>query len=116
MDGFFTQGLGQAGGCPTPLNKAYAIRDGKKIELKEPRGRTPFQHGDHFRILSGGGAGVGPAEERDPEAVLTDVRNELVSIRMARDVYKVAIDPKPLRINKEETDRLRAGTPVLVPA
>ena len=32
--------------------------------------------------MTGGGAGVGPAEERDPEAVLTDVRNELVSIQM----------------------------------
>jgi N-methylhydantoinase B len=65
--------------------------------------------------VSGGGAGVGPAEERDPEAVLTDVRNEFVTIRMARDVYKVAIDAEPLRINKEETERLRVGTPLLAP-
>jgi N-methylhydantoinase B len=115
MHGFFTQGLGQAGGSPTPLNKAYIVHDGKPEPIRDPRGRTPIKQGDHFGIMSGGGAGVGPAEERDPEAVLTDVRNELVSVRMARDVYKVAIDPAPLRINKEETERLRVGTPVLAP-
>jgi N-methylhydantoinase B len=116
MHGFFTQGLGQAGGSPTPLNKAYIVHDGKPEPIRDPRGRTPIKQGDHFGIMSGGGAGVGPAEERDPEAVLTDVRNEFVTIRMARDVYKVAIDAEPLRINKEETERLRAGASVFVPA
>lgn len=109
MDGFFTQGLGQAGGRPTPLNKAYILRDGEQIEIKDPRARTPFKHGDHFLIMSGGGAGVGHAEERDPQAVLEDVRNELVSIQMAKEVYKVAIDPEKLRIIEDETQRLRAG-------
>ena len=109
MDGFFTQGLGEAGGCPTPLNKAYVIRDGNPIELNQPRARTPLNNGDHFLIMSGGGGGVGYPKERDPEAVLTDVRNELVSIQMAREVYKVAIDPANLQIIQEETKRLRAG-------
>ena len=116
MDGFFTQGLGEDGGLPTPLNKAYTIRDGKQTELREPRARTPFKNGDRFLIVSGGGGGVGPAEKRDPEAVLADVRNGLVSIQLAKDVYKVAIDQEPLRIDKEETKRLRAGASVLTPA
>jgi N-methylhydantoinase B len=116
MHGFFTQGLGQAGGSPTPLNKAYIVHDGKPEPIRDPRGRTPIKQGDHFGIMSGGGAGVGPAEERDPEAVLTDVRNEFVTIRMARDVYKVAVDPKKLQICKEETESLRAGASVLAPA
>jgi len=109
MDGFITQGLGEAGGLPTPLNEAYIIHDGKQTAIREPRGRTPIQHGDHFLIISGGGGGVGIPAERDPEAVLADVRNELVSIQMAKEVYKVAIDSEPLRINKEETERLRAA-------
>ena len=115
MDGFVTQGLGEAGGCPTPLNKAYIVHDGRPEPLREPRGRTPIQHGDHFLIMAGGGAGVGPAAERDPEAVLRDVRNELVTIEMARDVYQVVIDPEPLKINREETARLRANAPAPQP-
>jgi N-methylhydantoinase B len=111
VDGFFTQGLGQAGGCPTLLNKAYVIHDGIPAELQEPRGRIPLKHGDYFLIVNGGGAGVGPAEERDPEAVLADVRNELVSVQMAREVYKVAIDPEKMQILEEETERLREHTP-----
>ena len=111
MDGFITQGLGEAGGCPTPLNKAYIVHDGKPEPLREPRGRTPIKHGDHFLIMAGGGGGVGPAVERDPEAVLWDVRNELVSVKMAREVYKVAIDPEKMQILEEETERLREHTP-----
>jgi N-methylhydantoinase B len=115
LSGLSTQGLGESGGCPTPLNKIYVVQDGKRIEPKEPRGRTPLRHGDHFLVLSGGGGGVGYPNERDPEAVLADVRNELVSVQMAKDVYKVAIDLEPLRINKEETERLRADASVLAP-
>lgn len=109
MDGFFTQGLGQAGGYPTPHNKAFKISDGVQTEITEPRGRTPFKNGDHFVVMNGGGAGVGRPEERDPQAVLEDVRNELVSIQMAKDVYKVAIDPEKLQVIEDETQRLRAG-------
>ena len=109
MDGFFTQGLGEAGGQSTPLNKAWVIRDGKQMPLEEPRARTPLLRGDHFLIKSGGGGGVGRASERDPEAVLADVRNQLVSIQMAKDVYKVVIDPVKLAVLPEETKRLRAS-------
>ena len=116
LSGFSTQGLGQSGGCPTPLNKVYILRDGERIVPKEPRAHMPLKHGDHLVILPGGGAGVGIPAERDPEAVLADVRNELVSVQMAKDVYKVVIDLEPLRINKEETARLRAVASALAPA
>ena len=36
LDGFATQGSGEAGGCPTPLNKAYIVHDGKPEPLREP--------------------------------------------------------------------------------
>ena len=64
--------------------------------------------GDHFVIECGGGAGVGLAEERDPEAVLVDFRNELITLQFAKDVYKVAIDADKMQINQAETARLRA--------
>jgi N-methylhydantoinase B len=66
---------------------------------------------------SGGGGGWGDSFERDPEAVLLDVVNELVSIEGAARDYGVAIDPDKLVVQKKETEALRkAGrqTPVRV--
>ena len=41
--------------------------------------------------------------------VLEDVINELVSIKAAREIYKVDIDPKTQTINEDETSKLRAA-------
>jgi N-methylhydantoinase B len=106
MSGFSTQGPGQQGGQPTPLNKVYIIRDGVRTQIKDPRQPIHFKHGDDFVIMSGG-AGVGNPAERDPEEVLMDVKNELVSIQMAKDVYKVVIDPEKMQVLKKETLALR---------
>lgn len=108
MTGFRTQGAGQHGGHPTPLNKVFVIKDGQKSQVKNPRHTTlHFKHGDHYLVMSGGGAGVGDPAERDPEAVLMDVKNGLVSVQMAKEIYKTAIDPKKMQILKKETSQLR---------
>jgi N-methylhydantoinase B len=106
-DGFCTQAPGQQGGEPTPLNKAYILRGDKEIPITTPHIDVEVEPGDHLVTIAGGGAGVGHPEERNPEAVRKDVRNELVSIKFARDVYKVVIDPNTLEINHESTKALR---------
>ena len=50
---------------------------------------------------------MGRPEKRDPEAVRDDVRNELVSVEMAREVYKVVIDPETFEIDRADTADLR---------
>ena len=105
--GFKTHGLGAGGGFPTPSNEVYKLVKGKKIEFENLKGTTPFKYDDHFVILNGGAAGVGNPEERDPEAVLEDVKNELVSVKMAKEVYKVVIDHKTMIINEKKTLDLR---------
>ena len=65
--------------------------------------------GDILMTRSGGGAGVGRPEERDPEAVRIDVRNELVSLERARDVYKVVLNPDTLQIDEKATRALRGN-------
>lgn len=107
-DGFLTQGQGQQGGYPTPLNKGYLARGDERIDIKYSHQMHNWKAGGTLVFVSGGGAGVGPPEERDPEAVRTDVKNELVSIKMARDVYKVALDPDTLEIDREATQRIRS--------
>ncbi len=104
-DGLITQALGQQGGKPTPLNRSYVLTGNQKIEIK---GRDiDIKAGDHKINISSGGAGVGCPEERDPEAVKMDVENELVSLEMAENVYKVIFNPDTLEINYEATHSLR---------
>ena len=57
---------------------------------------------------SAGGAGVGDPVGRDPEAVRDDVKNELVTLEAARDVYKVVLDPTTFEIDEDKTSELRA--------
>jgi N-methylhydantoinase B len=55
-----------------------------------------------------GGGGYGPPEERDPALVLRDVREAKVSLKRARTVYKVAVDPETWTVDQTETARLRS--------
>ncbi|OVZ59246.1 5-oxoprolinase [Pigmentiphaga sp. NML030171] len=61
--------------------------------------------GDTLHLRAGGGGGFGPPAERDPQAVLDDVRQGYVSAAHARDIYQVVIDDG--RIDVTATRRLR---------
>jgi N-methylhydantoinase B len=106
-DGFHTQGPGQQGGLPTPLNKAYILHGSEKTEITRPHVIQFLKKGDTYIAMSGGGAGVGKPEERDPEAVKKDVKNELVSLKAARDLYKVVLNPKTFEVDEAATKKLR---------
>ena len=55
-----------------------------------------------------GGGGCGSPHLRDPEMVKNDVLNEIVSIEIAKEIYKVAIDPTTLKVNYQKTNSMRA--------
>lgn len=75
-----------------------------------------MERGAVLRWRTNGGGGWGDPYQRDPQAVLRDVRDEYVSIAGARRDYGVCIvgdpatDPEGLVIDGIETERLR-GTP-----
>ncbi|NYE24830.1 hydantoinase B/oxoprolinase family protein [Pigmentiphaga litoralis] len=48
--------------------------------------------GDRLYLRAGGGGGFGPPEDRDPMAVVRDVRHGYVSAVAARDRYRVVLD------------------------
>jgi acetophenone carboxylase len=54
-----------------------------------------------------GGYGYGDVLERDPQAVVDDIRNEIVSDWSASHVYRVAYDAETWTADTEETARLR---------
>src|SRR5262249_47689041 len=57
-------------------------------------------------VRTGGGGGWGDPLERDPAAVRTDVEEELVSARSAREDYGVVLRDD-LSIDRDATERLR---------
>ncbi len=98
---------GQHGGLPTPLNRAWVVRGSERIDIDEPHRPLQLATGDRVVVHSGGGAGVGDPAKRDPESVAEDVRNELVSVEMARDVYKVVVDRDSLELDLAATQEAR---------
>ncbi len=72
------------------------------------------RRGSVLRWITNGGGGWGDPLERDPEAVLRDVRDEYVSIPGARRDYGVVVsgdpieDPEGLQLDLPATERLRA--------
>ncbi len=105
-DGEATQGQGLLGGEPTPLCTAHIVQGEETIRLKSHR-MGAVKPGGRLVKRSSGGAGVGNSAEREPEAVLADVLDEIISLQAARETYKVAIDAKPMAIDWEGTKALR---------
>lgn len=68
--------------------------DSEREEIMADRGAYPggLQAGDVISMRSGGGGGWGDPATRDPEQVVADVRDERISIDVAREIYRVAID------------------------
>jgi acetophenone carboxylase len=67
----------------------------------------PLMNGDTFTFLVGGGAGYGDALERDPEAVLRDLRDGMTTHWAARTLYRVVYDETTLRLDRQGTKRAR---------
>lgn len=67
-----------------------------------------IKRGDVYRHELPGGGGWGDPLERDPARVLRDVRNELVSLRAAREDYGVVLDVEHRKIDEAPTASLRA--------
>ena len=74
-----------------------------------PRQATfvPVGPDDVVTIFAGGGGGYGDPLERDPELVLVDVLNGLVTEEAARRDYGVSLDMEGRRVDWEETRKLR---------
>jgi N-methylhydantoinase B len=70
----------------------YILKPGQKVTLELP-----------------GGGGFYRPEERDPEMVREDVREGLVSLEQARNVYRVALDAATLELDLKETARMRSA-------
>ena len=97
------------GKATDPSSKRIIFADGTEATDEEIRRKKIYvlHTGDKAIDFMQGGAGVGDPLERDVEAVVEDVRDELVSIGKAREEYGVVINPESLEADLEKTRILR---------
>jgi N-methylhydantoinase B len=67
-----------------------------------------METGDEMLLVTAGGGGYGDPLERDPQLVLEDYVEELLTADEARDFYAVIIDEARREIDREGTARLRS--------
>ena len=77
------QGLDSGG----PGGRSWGAQIGPGERVLPQKGRTLLEPRDLIRLTIAGGGGFGPPEERDPQAVLEDLRNEIISEEAAHTVY-----------------------------
>ena len=99
--------FGLYGGSPGQPSENYLNPD-TDSRLLPSKLKMTIRKGDVFRHVLAGGGGWGDPVERDPHAVLRDVRNEFLSAERARSDYGVVIDTATWRVDEGATERLRA--------
>ncbi len=100
--------FGLYGGSPGQPSENRMDPDGENRPLPSKLTMT-VRRGEVFRHVLAGGGGWGDPLERDPAAVLRDVRNALLSPERARAEYGVAVDAATWTVDAAETERLRAA-------
>ncbi|MCI0346366.1 MAG: hydantoinase B/oxoprolinase family protein, partial [Chloroflexi bacterium] len=98
--------FGLYGGSPGQPSENYLNPEGENRTLPGKLTMT-IKRGDVFRHVLAGAAGWGDPLERDPAAVLKDVRNELLSPRKAAADYGVVVDTKRWVVDEPATKRRR---------
>jgi N-methylhydantoinase B len=66
---------------------------------------TPLVKGDEFLHIQAGAGGFGDPMERSADKVLADVRNELMTINYAAEVYGVVIEAGEVNYPATELQR-----------
>ena len=99
---------GVSRGKPGGLSRLVLNKDSASpIELPRETANYPLKKGDIVTVFAGGGGGYGDPLDRDPQAVLRDVRNGKVSLQRATEVYGVGIDVESWSVLEEDTSALR---------
>jgi N-methylhydantoinase B len=102
--------FGLFGGKPGSRNEIrLTYPDGSVRVAKTKEILRGIPRGTRYSQKAGGGGGYGDPFERPAEAVLEDVRNELVSVEAAREYYGVWIDPHTLTLDPARTKALRGA-------
>lgn len=114
LEGIENPPRGVRGGCSPTVGSAYRVEvGGARAEHADAVGAVELLPGERIGSRSPGGGGYGDPLQREPELVLSDVREGYVSLERAAAVYGVAIDGDPerfetLRVDPHGTRALRS--------
>jgi N-methylhydantoinase B len=97
---------GLEGGRPGAIGETVLESGGSTTALQS-KGTYIVNRGDLVSMRLSGGGGYGDPYERDPNRVLDDVREGLVTAEGARRDYGVAVAPDLSQVDDESTARLR---------
>lgn len=100
---------GLYGGYPGAPSMNYLARAGKGAEVAPAKFYDHLRRGDVFTHEVAGGGGWGDPLDRDPAAVLQDVRNGFVSVGMAATHYGVVLNTAHNAVDEGATRVLRAS-------
>jgi N-methylhydantoinase B len=90
LDRTLTPAWGLFGGCEARSSRAV-INEGTPDERVHHKvTNVRLQQGDTVTLYTGGGGGYGPAHERDPDNIRTDLEAGYITVAHARDVYGYA--------------------------
>ncbi|MGE0065729.1 MAG: hydantoinase B/oxoprolinase family protein [Solirubrobacterales bacterium] len=97
---------GGLSGAPSEMALDFEDPDRReRLSSKQP-GRV-IPKGRVLRIVSPNGGGVGSPLARDPQRVLDDVLDDLITADEAREIYGVAVDVEAQAVRGDETAELR---------
>jgi len=100
---------GLKGGGYGALGEYILRRKDGSVERLPSKCTVYLEEGESLIIRTPGGGGYGDPLKRNPDLVLNDVLNGLVSLEAAVRDYSVTIDREKMVVLVEETDRLRAS-------
>ncbi len=100
---------GLKGGLDGGAGEHYVVKGSGEVIRLSGKDTVYLNRGDIVVVNTPGGGGYGKPEERDPYMVLEDVKDGKVSVKSAREVYRVWIAEKDgeFALDLEETKRLR---------
>ena len=109
-DGDVEPAFGLFGGGDGTLNSIELhYPDGKVYKTTSKDIVRTVPAGTLYVQVAGGGGGYGDPHQRPAELVREEVRNEVISLEAAREIYGVVLDEQTLEICEAETRRLRGG-------
>jgi N-methylhydantoinase B len=106
-DGERFESVGLQGGTGGTKTKLQIERNGKRMRYRT-MDLAFLEPGDILISNSGGGGGVGDPLDREIEKVQLDALNEYISIKTAKNIYGVVLDPKTFEVDGKATTALRA--------
>lgn len=101
------QPWGMQGGLPGQNSRNIFVDEKGEEEVKPTKITTEVEQGTTIYYHTPGGGGFGSPLEREPQKAARDVRAGLVSLKRARELYGVVIDPVTFEVDKEKTEDVR---------